>query len=95
MRAASLRARRLRNDRFTIDGRTYSIRATVIQALQGELDSGGTVGATEGNDVDLAPGTVLRVRLDAPLDVAQSAGSVAGFPLITIVRPPAWLHARP
>ena len=89
-------------DRFSIDGRTYSIRATVIQALQGEGDTGkvaagagvgaiiggllggvrgaltgiligggGTVAATEGNDVDLAPGTVLRVRLDAPLDVAQ------------------------
>ncbi|RPI56491.1 MAG: hypothetical protein EHM55_05150 [Acidobacteria bacterium] len=89
-------------DRFTIDGRTYSIRATVMQALQGETDTGrvaagagvgaiiggilggvrgaltgiligggGTVAATEGNDVDLAPGTVLRVRLDAPLDVAQ------------------------
>jgi hypothetical protein len=89
-------------DRFTIDGRTYSIRATVMQALQGESDTGrvaagagvgaiiggilggmrgaltgiligggGTVAATEGNEVDLAPGTVLRVRLDAPLDVAQ------------------------
>lgn len=89
-------------DRFTIDGRTYSIRATVMQALQGEADTGrvaagagvgaiiggilggvrgaltgiligggGTVAATEGNEVDLAPGTVLRVRLDAPLDVAQ------------------------
>ena len=89
-------------DRFTIDGRTYSVRATVMQALQGEGDTGrvaagagvgaiigailggtrgaltgiligggGTVAATEGNEVDLAPGTVLRVRLDAPLDVAQ------------------------
>ena len=89
-------------DRFTIDGRTYSIRATVMQALQGEADTGrvaagagvgaiiggilggvrgaltgiligggGTVAATEGNEVDLAPGTVLRVRLDAPLDLAQ------------------------
>jgi len=89
-------------DRFSIDGRTYSIRATVMQALQGEADTGrvaagagvgaiiggilggvrgaltgiligggGTVAATEGNEVDLAPGTVLRVRLDAPLDVAQ------------------------
>lgn len=89
-------------DRFSIEGRTYSIRATVMQALQGEADTGrvvtgagvgaiigaivggmrgamagiligggGTVAATEGNDVDLAPGTVLRVRLDAPLDVAQ------------------------
>jgi hypothetical protein len=89
-------------DRFSIDGRTYSVRATVMQALQGESDTarvvtgagvgailgailggtrgaltgiliggGGTVAATEGNEVDLAPGTVLRVRLDAPLDVAQ------------------------
>jgi hypothetical protein len=89
-------------DRFSIEGRTYSIRATVMQALQGEADTGrvaagagvgaiiggilggvrgaltgiligggGTVAATEGNEVDLAPGTVLRVRLDAPLDVAQ------------------------
>ena len=89
-------------DRFTIDGRTYSVRATVMQALQGETDTGrvaagagvgaiiggilggvrgaltgiligggGTVAATEGNEVDLAPGTVLRVRLDAPVDVAQ------------------------
>jgi hypothetical protein len=89
-------------DRFTIEGKTYSVRATVMQALQGETDTGrvaagagvgaiiggilggvrgaltgiligggGTVAATEGNEVDLAPGTVLRVRLDAPLDVAQ------------------------
>ena len=89
-------------DRFTIEGRTYSIRATVMQALQGEADTGrvaagagvgaiiggilggvrgaltgiligggGTVAATEGNEVDLAPGTVLRVRLDAPLDIGQ------------------------
>jgi hypothetical protein len=89
-------------DRFTIDGRTYSLRATVSQALQGQDDNGriatgagvgaiiggilggfkgalagiligggGTIAATEGNDVDLSPGTVLRVRMDAPLDVGQ------------------------
>jgi hypothetical protein len=89
-------------DRFTIDGRTHSIRATVLQALQGEADTGrvaagagvgaiiggnlggvrgaltgiligggGTVAATEGNEVDLPPGTVLRVRLDASLDVGN------------------------
>jgi hypothetical protein len=89
-------------DRFSIEGRTYSVRATVMQALQGEADTGrvaagagvgaiiggilggvrgaltgiligggGTVAATEGNEVDIAPGTVLRVRLDAALDVAQ------------------------
>jgi hypothetical protein len=89
-------------DRFSIEGRTYSIRATVMQALQAEGDTGrvaagagvgaiiggilggvrgalagiligggGTVAATEGNEVDLAPGTVLRVRLDAPLELGQ------------------------
>jgi hypothetical protein len=89
-------------DRFTIEGRTYSIRATVIQALQGQDDTGriatgagvgaiiggilggfkgalagiligggGTVAATEGNDVDLPPGTVLRVRMDAPLELGE------------------------
>lgn len=89
-------------DRFSISGRTYSVRATVVQALQGESDNakvaagagvgaiiggifggvkgalagiltggGGTVAATEGNDVDLAPGTVLRVRIDSPIDVAD------------------------
>jgi hypothetical protein len=89
-------------DRFSIDGRTYSIRATVMQALQGEADTGrvvagagvgailgailggtrgaltgiligggGTVAATEGNEVDLAPGTVLRVRLDSALELGQ------------------------
>ncbi|HUP40751.1 MAG TPA: hypothetical protein VM115_11570 [Vicinamibacterales bacterium] len=89
-------------DRFSIDGRTYSIRATVIRALEGEADTGrvaagagvgaiiggilggvrgalagiligggGTVAATEGNEVDLAPGTVLRVRLDQAFDVSQ------------------------
>jgi hypothetical protein len=89
-------------DRFSIEGRTHSIRATVMQALQAETDTGrvaagagvgaiiggilggvrgalagiligggGTVAATEGNEVDLAPGTVLRVRLDAPLELGQ------------------------
>jgi hypothetical protein len=89
-------------DRASISGRTYSIRATVVGALQGQEDTGkiaagagvgaiiggifgglrgalagiligggGTIAATEGNDVDLPPGTVLRVRLDSPLDVAQ------------------------
>ena len=89
-------------DRFSIDGRTYSIRATVTQALQGQEDTGkiaagagvgaiiggilggfkgalagiligggGTVAATEGTDVDLPPGTILRVRMDAPLELGQ------------------------
>jgi hypothetical protein len=89
-------------DRFSINGRTYSVRATVVEALQGQADTGkiaagagvgaiiggilggvrgalagiligggGTIAATEGNDVDLPPGTVLRVRMDAPLELGQ------------------------
>jgi hypothetical protein len=89
-------------DRMTISGRTYSIRATVVGAIEAENDNakvatgagvgaiiggilggfkgalagiliggGGTVAATEGKDVDLPPGTVLRVRIDEAIDVAQ------------------------
>jgi hypothetical protein len=89
-------------DRMTISGRTYSIRATVIGALEGENDTskiatgagvgaiiggilggfkgalagvliggGGTVAATEGKDVDLPPGTVLKVRIDQPIETGQ------------------------
>ena len=37
-------------------------------ALAGILiGGGGTIAATEGNDVELPVGTVLRVRLDTPL----------------------------
>ena len=43
-------------------------------ALAGILiGGGGTIAATEGKDVELPPGTVLRVRLDSPL-VARSTG---------------------
>jgi outer membrane murein-binding lipoprotein Lpp len=39
-------------------------------ALAGVLiGGGGVVAATEGEDVDVAPGTVLRMRLDEPLNV--------------------------
>jgi hypothetical protein len=33
------------------------------------IGGGGTIAATEGQDVDLAPGTTLRVRMDSPLVV--------------------------
>ncbi|MBI4486201.1 MAG: hypothetical protein HY655_09345, partial [Acidobacteria bacterium] len=37
-------------------------------ALAGILiGAGGTIAATEGKDVELPPGTALRVRMDAPL----------------------------
>ncbi len=89
-------------DRMSISGRTYSIRATVVGAIEAENDNakvatgagvgaiiggilggfkgalagiliggGGTVAATEGKDVDLPPGTVLRVRIDAPIETGQ------------------------
>ena len=35
------------------------------------IGGGGVVAATEGKDVELAPGTVLRMRLDEPLSVRQ------------------------
>jgi hypothetical protein len=90
-------------DQITIDGRTYPIRATVVDALESEgirgeaakigagagvgaiiggilggmkgaiagilIGGGGTIAATEGTDVELTPGTVLRVRLDSPMTV--------------------------
>ena len=41
-------------------------------ALAGILiGGGGTIAATEGNDVELPSGTVLRVRLDSPLDLRR------------------------
>jgi hypothetical protein len=33
------------------------------------IGGGGTVAATEGTDARLAPGTILRIRFDAPLDL--------------------------
>jgi hypothetical protein len=90
-------------DRITINGRSYPIRATVVEALEGEgikgeagkigtgagvgaiigailggakgalagilIGAGGTVAATDGTDVDLPAGTVLRVRLDSGLNL--------------------------
>ena len=48
-------------------------------ALAGILiGGGGTIAATEGKDVELPAGTVLRVRLDAPLDAEPvAAGSLS------------------
>jgi len=35
------------------------------------VGGGGTIASTEGSNVDLPAGTVLRVRLDQPLDVTM------------------------
>jgi hypothetical protein len=94
-------------DQVTFDGRSYPIRVTVTQALEGEgirgetgrtaagatvggiiggilggfkgamagvlIGGGGTIAATEGREIDLPQGTVLRVRFDSPIQVQPSA----------------------
>ena len=88
-------------DQLTIDGRSYPIRGTVTQAIEGEgvkgdlpkagvgagvgaiiggilggfkgamagilIGGGGTIAATEGKEVELPQGTVLRVRIESPV----------------------------
>ena len=88
-------------DQLTINGRSYPIRGTVTQAIEGEgvkgdlpragvgagvgaiiggilggfkgamagvlIGGGGTIAATEGKEVELPQGTILRVRLETPV----------------------------
>jgi hypothetical protein len=90
-------------DQVTVNNRSYPMRGTVTQAIEGEgirgeatragagavvggiigavlggakgavlgvlIGGGGTIAATEGKEVDLPQGTVLRVRVDAPLQI--------------------------
>jgi len=90
-------------DQVTINGRSYPIRGTVTQAIEGEgirgeagrtaagagvgaiiggilggfkgalagilIGGGGTIAATEGKEVELPQGSVLRVRMDAPVQI--------------------------
>jgi hypothetical protein len=92
-------------DQITINGRSYPLRATVTQAIQGEgikgeagrvgvgagvgailggilggfkgalagilIGGGGTIAATEGREIDLPQGTVLRLRFDSPLQLTR------------------------
>ncbi len=92
-------------DQVTIDGRSYPIRGTVTEAIQGEgirgeagrtaagagvgaiiggilggfkgalagilIGGGGTIAATEGKEVELPQGSILRVRLDSPVQIDQ------------------------
>jgi hypothetical protein len=94
-------------DQVTIAGRTYPMRGTVTQAIEGEgirgeagragagaavggilgavlggvkgavlgavIGAGGTIAATEGKEVELPQGSVLRVRIDAPVQVQAPA----------------------
>jgi hypothetical protein len=90
-------------DQVTVNGRSYPIRGTVTQAIEGEgirgeagrtaagagvgaiiggilggfkgalagilIGGGGTIAATEGKDVELPQGSILRVRLDSPVQI--------------------------
>ena len=90
-------------DQVTINGRSYPIRGTVTQAIEGEgirgeagrtaagagvgaiiggilggfkgalagilIGGGGTIAATEGKEVELPQGSVLRVRMDSPVQI--------------------------
>jgi len=94
-------------DQVTVNGRSYPIRGTVTQAIEGEgirgeagrtaagagvgaiiggilggfkgalagilIGGGGTIAATEGKEVQLPQGSVLRVRLDSPAYIASPA----------------------
>lgn len=88
-------------DQLTFGGRTYPLRGTLTQALEGEgirgeagrtaagagvgaiiggilggfkgamagilIGGGGTIAATEGKEVELPQGSVLRVRIESPV----------------------------
>lgn len=90
-------------DQLTVNGRSYPVRVTVTQAIEGEgirgevgrvgtgagvgaiiggllggvkgalagilIGAGGTIAATEGREVELPQGAVLRVRFDAPVQI--------------------------
>ena len=49
-----------------IGGILGGVKGAVLGAVIG---GGGTIAATEGKEVELPQGTVLRVRVDAPLDI--------------------------
>jgi hypothetical protein len=92
-------------DQVTINGRSYPIRGTVTQAIEGDgirgeagrtaagagvgaiiggilggfrgalagilIGGGGTIAATEGKEVELPQGSILRIRLDSPVQIDQ------------------------
>ncbi|MBA3639887.1 MAG: hypothetical protein M3541_14475 [Acidobacteriota bacterium] len=49
-----------------VGGILGGLKGALLGAIVG---SGGVIAATEGKDVELAPGTILRIRLDSPLQV--------------------------
>jgi outer membrane lipoprotein SlyB len=71
------------NDDVTRIGATAAVGAVIGGILGGGkgallgvlIGGGGTIASTEGSDVDLPAGTILRVRLDEPLDVPIGGAS--------------------
>ena len=93
-------------DQLTVNGRSYPVRGTVTQAIEGEgirgevgrvgagagvgaiiggllggvkgalagilIGAGGTIAATEGKEVELPQGSVLRVRFDSPVQIQST-----------------------
>ena len=51
-----------------VGGILGGLKGALIGAVVG---SGGVIAATEGKDVDLPPGTIVRVRLDSPLELRR------------------------
>ena len=91
-------------DELRIENRTYKLRASVMEALDGKISQdatrigvgaiaggvigailgggkgaligvmiggGGAIVATDGSNVDLPLGTILRIRIDQPLDIVR------------------------
>ena len=91
-------------DELRIENRTYKLRASVMEALDGKvaqdatrigvgaiaggvigailgggkgaligvmIGGGGAIVATDGTNVDLPLGTILRIRIDQPLDIVK------------------------
>ena len=90
-------------DQVTVNGRSYPMRGTVTQAIEGQgirgetgrtaagagvgaiiggilggfkgalagilIGGGGTIAATEGKEVELPQGSILRVRVDSPIHI--------------------------
>ena len=96
-------------DQVTVSGRSYPMRGTVTEAIEGEgikgeagrtaagagvgaiiggilggfkgaiagilIGGGGTIAATEGKEVELPQGSVLRVRIDSPVTIQGTAAA--------------------
>jgi hypothetical protein len=61
-------------ERIGIGAGAGAILGAILGGAKGALagiliGGGGTIAATEGTDVDLPQGTVLRVRMDSPLNL--------------------------